>query len=1200
MPQNHKNSVFFQEAFALLESYEGKHPDLEEKRASAQELAALIVKESQREQTLEERKEQKSLWKMMLDPSGKAFTISAADQVFRSKSNKRAADQVNFIINQHGIPKYLPILDKIKLRLFRKFSGVFPMLLIPLFRRQMRKQTSKVILPAEKKALLDHIKKRTSQGVRLNINYLGEQVLGIKEEKKRLNLYLELLSYPQITYISAKISSIFSQINLVAFDQTVEAIKKSLSTLYSAAIKHAYLDKEGNKKPKFINLDMEEYQDLHLTVEVFKQTLEEKEFFNLYAGIVLQAYLPDSFKVLKDLILWARERVAKGGAPIKIRLVKGANLAHEQVTASIKDWPQAPYTSKLEVDANYKRMLLHALKPENVPYANIGIASHNIFEIAFALLTKKENKVDEYVTFEMLEGICDQVRRVVQRLSGNLILYCPITKKEDYQHAVAYLIRRFDENSGKDNFLRHSFSLTPDSRTWESQALLFSQSIELIDKISSLPRRSQDRNKSEKIEETLLFEEEPDTDFSLKQNQRWAKSILDTWKEQSLDPIPLMIGGKKIVSQEKEGFDPSLNAPLYRYSLADEALIDEALTFAKSAQESWQNVSFSEKNKLFIRIAQEFRENRKDLLGSMLASGGKTLLQGDPELSEAIDFIEYYRKQYKKMLGYEDLSFSARGCILVTPPWNFPLSIPTGGIAAALITGNTVIFKPAPEAVLVGWELVNLFWKAGIPKDVLQFINCEDEPIGSKLIQDPRVNGVILTGATSTAKLFMKMRPDLHLLAETGGKNAMIITAMADRDLAIKDLVYSAFGHAGQKCSAASLAIIEKEVYDDKAFMNQLKDVAASLKVGSAWDEETVIGPLINKPSDPLLKGLTELEKGQKYLLKPTCDPKNPNLWSPGIITGVKSGSFIQQTELFGPVLGLIRANDLEDAIKIANNTEYGLTAGLHSLDQREQKEWIEKIEAGNLYINRSMTGAIIQRQPFGGCKNSSFGPGFKAGGPNYLKSLVHIKQKKLPKEKHPLNDEVNFLTTLLNQVDLPAEALGMWYASISNYAYWWKKMKRNQDVSKLVGQDNIFGYTPHKNMVFRITENSDLLDTLRILAAALTCSCPIEISSSVERTDSVEWKELSFYLKHTEEDKASFEKRVANGQFNKIRVSSKASHSLRKAASYHATTIIDEPVLTNGRAELLCYLREISISIDYHRHGNLGLREDELRKPIL
>lgn len=1199
MDKSKRISLYLEEAFALLENFKGTPHSLEERKKSTIDLASLIIKEAELEKTASEKKEQKNLWRMLNDINGKAFTMYLTDQTFRCHSFKRCADQINYLIKLYGIPKYLRFFDQFKLYLFKNFSSFLPFIFIPLLRFSIRSQTKKVILAAEKKPLFKHLHKRKAENVTLNINYLGESILSEVEAQKRLLLNIEYLSNPDIHYVSVKISTLFSQINLLAWDHSKQMIAEKLREIYRAAIKNSYIDSDGKKRDKFVNLDMEEYKDLHLTVEVFQMVLDEPEFYNYHAGIVLQAYLPDSFNIQKELTEWAKKRVKNGGAPIKLRLVKGANLSYEQVTSSIKEWPQPPFTSKVEVDANFKRMLLYACIPENIQAIHLGIGSHNIFEISFALLLIKEREIESYASFEMLEGITDQVRRVVQKLAGTIILYCPITKKKDFQHAIAYLLRRLDENSGKENFLHHSFKLKAGSPDWEGQVSIFSHSCDEIEKISTLPRRTQNRLAPPPINPYSPFENEPDTDFSLEENRKWGQNIIQTGESKSYTPIPLVINNQEILSnQEGIGIDPSKNTTLFRYALADDALINQAITCAKQSEEGWAKVNLHEKSLLLSKVAQKFREKRDVLIGSMIANGGKTIPEADPEVSEAIDFLEYYRRQMEKMNETPDLSFKPKGTILVTPPWNFPCSIPTGGIAAALITGNCVIFKPAPEAVLIGWELVNLFWEGGISKDVLQFINCIDDPIGTNLIKDKRINCIILTGGTATAKFFIKTNPDVDLHAETGGKNAMIISAMADKELAIQHLLKSAFGHSGQKCSAASLAILEKEVYDDKKFLAQLKNAALSIHVGSSWALETDTGPLIHPPEGPLLKGLTSLEKGQSYLLKPQQDPHNPNLWTPGIILGVRPNSFIQKTELFGPVLGLIRAENFDDALSIANNTQYGLTSGLQSLDQREHIRWIEKIEAGNCYINRSMTGAIIQRQPFGGCKNSSFGSGSKAGGANYLRQLVHIEQKKLPKEKSPISKEVNDLTTFLSQLDLSAEELGTWYGSIANYAYWWQRLKKNQDVSKIVGEDNFFCYVPRTGMILRIDQSSTLLDSLRSLAAALTCFCPLEIS--YEKREGIDFSEIFSYFRVIEEDDEGFNKRISSGLITRARLMTKASSETKISASKEGVHIIDCPVLINGRYELLHYLREVSLSIDYHRHGNLGIREEELRKPIL
>jgi RHH-type proline utilization regulon transcriptional repressor/proline dehydrogenase/delta 1-pyrroline-5-carboxylate dehydrogenase len=511
--------------------------------------------------------------------------------------------------------------------------------------------------------------------------------------------------------------------------------------------------------------------------------------------------------------------------------------------------------------------------------------------------------------------------------------------------------------------------------------------------------------------------------------------------------------------------------------------------------------------------------------------------------------------------------------------------------------GNCVLFKPSTNTVLVGWHLVNAFWDAGVPKEVLQFVPCSGEGAGSELIRDPRVDCVILTGGTATAKKFLKMRPDLDLAAETGGKNSIIITALSDRDLAIKDLIHSAFGHNGQKCSAASLAILEAEVYDDPHFRRALREAAASLKVGQAWELSSKMTPLINEPQGALKKGLTTLEEGEEWLLEPKQDPHCPALWTPGIKLGVREGSFTHMTELFGPVLGLMRADNLRHAIRIANAVPYGLTSGLQSLDDREQAIWLQEIEAGNLYVNRGTTGAIVRRQPFGGFKASSIGGGSKAGGPNYLREFGKAKQIHLPQEKHPVNEAVNNLTTFLDKMDLSAEKLGLWTASTANYAYWWKRLQQDRDPTKIVGQDNIFRYLPRKKIALRIDNHSDPFEALRVCAAALTCGAPLHISFAPHKKSHIDWSQI---FSATEESESQFCERLKKGEFDRIRMVEAPSKAILEAAAESATYIMDEPVLANGRYELLHYLREVAISHDYHRYGNLGLREGELRKPIL
>ena len=1193
------DSAYLEEAYEILDNVRGKPETISERKRLSLELATLMLRESTRTITAQEKTIQEQLSKLMDDPVGKAFTAAITDQWFRSNSHQRIADQIIYLINQFGMPQYLPWHTRSQLYAFRLLGPRLAKFVVPLATKTLRHSASHIIIPGEPDLLARHIEMRKAQGVRLNIIRLGEAVLSESEATTRLNTYLKDLENPLIDHLSIKISSLYSQINLIDFEGTVEAIAERLRLLYRTAIRHPRVFADGEKQSPFITLDMEEYDSLQLAVAVFYKVLEEPEFHHYSAGIALQAYLPDSFKIQKELTDWAKKRIQNGGAPITIRIVKGAYLSLEQVEASMKNWPQAPYITKLETDSEFKRMATFGCISENARAVHLGIASHNLFDLAYAMLLRIENQVEPYVSFEMLEGTVEPIRRVVHKLAGDVLLYCPIATREEFPLAIAYLFRRLDESTGTENFLRHILSLKPGTETWEMQTANFSDSCDDLDMALVQPRRTQNRLlHPQQIDPNLPFENEPYTDFSLSQNRRWASEIAKRWKTTAVEPIPLCIAGQEILDNE-DGVRRNPSAPdqhLFHYALAKPHHIEQALACAEQNEKEWAATSIEHRCHLLSKAGQKLRERRSELIGAMMIDGSKIVSEADPEVSEAIDFAEYYRYQIERMHQMKDIRWKPKGTILVASPWNFPCAVPAGGILAALVTGNCVLLKPASNGVLVAWHVINAMWDAGIPKEVLQFVPCTRET-ADRMIVDARIKTIIFTGSTATAEKFLQRRPGLDLAGETSGKNAIIITAMADRELAIRELIRSAFGHNGQKCSAASLAILEAEVYDDPHFRAQLRESAASLKVGPAWDLATRISPLILAPSDALKRGLTTLEDGEEWLLEPRQDPCNPHLWSPGIKLGVQAGSFTHQTELFGPLLGLMRADSLSHALDLANSTPYGLTAGLMSLDEREISYWTEHIEAGNCYINRGITGSMVRRQPFGGTKKSSFGNGSKIGGPNYLREFLHASQIELPQEKHPVNEYVNSLTSFLDNIHFSAEQLGLWYASVANYAYWWKRLKQNRDPNKIIGQDNFFRYVPRKNMTLRITANSDPLDLLRICAAALTVSAGFEVSTPPQKPNN--WLDLVPLLRVVEESEDEFLERVRSGKISRIRIASPSSPALKEAAATSAVHVIDLPVLANGRLELLNYLREVSISINYHRYGNLGLREGELRKPI-
>jgi RHH-type proline utilization regulon transcriptional repressor/proline dehydrogenase/delta 1-pyrroline-5-carboxylate dehydrogenase len=770
--------------------------------------------------------------------------------------------------------------------------------------------------------------------------------------------------------------------------------------------------------------------------------------------------------------------------------------------------------------------------------------------------------------------------RVLKQLAGEMVLYCPDAKESDFHSALAYLIRRLDENCGSDNFLRHFFALKPGNAIWQEETKRFKEGFSLIDTLPEQPRRKQSR--LHPIRDAIfpdLFVNEPDTDFSLKDNREWIDQIYTEWKKKKHPPIPLAIGGEDMITVLEQGFDPSLpGSSSYMYSLADIPLVEKAISCAEKNLKHWSELPLQQKKEIFWQVAQVFRKKRGELIGVMIADGGKTAREADPEVSEAIDFLDYYTRNWEEMLAFQDICWKPKGIVLIAPPWNFPCSIPVSGIAAALLAGNCVIFKPAPETPLVGWHVVQAFWEGGVPKEILQMINCKEEPIGNYLIKHPKLASVILTGSSQTARTFLNLHPGLDLHAETGGKNAIIVTAMCDRDLAIRDIISSAFGHSGQKCSACSLAILEAEIYDDLNFQERLLDAANSLKVASAWDKSAKITPLIKPPEGALKRGLTTLEAGESWLLQPKENSENPHLWSPGIKWGVQKKGFTHQTELFGPVLGVMRAKNLDDAIELANGTPYGLTSGLHTLDEREQQKWKQRIIAGNLYINRGITGAIVKRQPFGGCKASSFGSGGKAGGPNYVLQFAHLEQLTPPRDKGMLPSNLVSLISILSSLSLSKTEKQAWKTSVESYAYWAPILKAPKDPAHLQGQHNFFYHIPLEKVHVRIDSSENLLPLLQVIAACLICQTSLEISTPHPLPKLATIPGIKIV---TEGEAQLFDRKPA-----RIRLLSPPSIHLKQQAAKNMIMLHCQPVLANGRFELLHYLREITLSIDYHRYG--------------
>jgi RHH-type proline utilization regulon transcriptional repressor/proline dehydrogenase/delta 1-pyrroline-5-carboxylate dehydrogenase len=1168
---------------------------------------------------LREKSRYKQLARLLSNPKDKILLTKLIDQSFRPRNPRRVADQIKYLLAEYGIPCFFSPLERLLMRAFASTARFFPDLAVPIVIKKMRTDSRHVIIPGDSDALQAYLLERKAQGVRVNVNHLGEEVLGEEEARRQLQQYLHDLKNPNIEYISVKISTITSQILPLAFDHSVNLISERLAELYRTAADQHFTKADGSRVAKFVNLDMESYRDLEITVAAFRRTLDRPEFKHYSAGMALQAYLPDSYGMLQEITNWARKRVAAGGSPIKIRIVKGANMQMEKVEAAIFDWPLAPYDSKLATDANYKRMIDFGMTPENIQAVRLGIASHNLFELAYAYLKAKHNKVLPYFSFEMLEGMADHVRRAVQETGQEMVLYAPVATRAQFVNAFAYLIRRLNENSGQQNFLRYLSHLRTRSRNWRMLADRFADSVCRKGDIGQTPHRKQNRlteasTTLKKSDVASEFKNEPNTDWSLADNRKWAECIRQKWEKRPEDDpikIPLVIGGEEIFADRelKESRDPSrikANVIVARFALGNADDVDRAVAVAKTDPDGWRRQSFEQRQQVFLQVADEIRRARGDLIGAAAADTGKVFTESDVEVSEAIDFAEYYPRSARDFSEIKTVRGRGKGVGVVISPWNFPIAIPCGGIAASLAAGNTVIFKPSSAAALVAWELCQCFWRAGVSRQVLQFLPCSGETTGSRLVGHPDVDFIILTGGTETGLNILGQRPDVFLAAETGGKNATIVTAMSDRDQAVGNVIYSAFGNTGQKCSATSLLILEKEVYDDVQFKNRLVDAARSFRTGSAWSFENKMGPLIRPPGGDLKKALTRLEATENWALKPENIDGNPHMWTPGIKWDVAPKSTTHLTEFFGPLLGVIRAEDLNHAVEIVNQTGYGLTSGLESLDPREQARWKDGIKAGNLYINRGTTGAVTLRQPFGGMGKSALGAGIKAGGPKYVAQFMHFEETAMPaagplQHWHSLLQLAQQWQQKLNWGRFSGieTDIGRTIRAMKSYLYHVEnEFSREIDYFHLRGQDNILRYLPVGKLVVRLHAEDSLFETLARIAAARITGCQLRISIPREMRTAItqflhekEGQRLVGACPIVREEDDDLIRQIP--EIDRIRYAApgRVSKTVYQAAAETGFYIARGPVMMEGRIELLQYYRQQSICNNYHRYGNLGER---------
>jgi RHH-type proline utilization regulon transcriptional repressor/proline dehydrogenase/delta 1-pyrroline-5-carboxylate dehydrogenase len=887
-----------------------------------------------------------------------------------------------------------------------RLAGIVPWISGPVLRWNVSEMARQFIAGRNPDDVMRTLRKRRSQRIGFTVDLLGEAVVSEPEADEYAARYLNLLEdlaretknwtdpvgesselFPVVN-LSIKTSALYSQINPADPADAIAHLTPKLRPLLRRA----------RELGAFINFDMESYAHKSGTLELFKTVFGQEEFKDWpHAGIVIQAYLRDSEADLRDLIDWGRAR----GTRFAVRLVKGAYWDYETTKSRQNGWECPVYLQKPESDANFEALTRLLLENESVVTAAFG--SHNVRSIAYAQALANELGIDRNrFEFQLLYGMAGPIKRALVEMGYRVREYCPVG---ELLPGMSYLVRRLLENTSNEGFLRAKFSENVSTEE------LLRDPCEILRRTpnGALSPSNTIQNMTTTIPKTqpgAAYENAPLTNFALPDNQEKMRSALREQRKQFGRKVPLTINGEKIWTDKMfSSVNPSQPDQIVGY--AAEAGISEAeraVAAARRAFEKWRRTSFEERCRLLERVAEILERRRFEFSALEVFEVGKPWAQADGDIAEAIDFCTFYARQMRRIgrprltqhvPGEESyLHYWPRGVALVIAPWNFPMAILCGMVSAALVTGNTVIMKPSEQSVIIGAMLMEIYEEAGVPPGVLNFLNGKGSVIGAHMVEDKDVDLIAFTGSRevglwiweSAGKTREGQRELKRVICEMGGKNAMIVDSDADLDEAIVDSIYSAFGFQGQKCSALSRLIVLEENYD--RVVERLLKAAGSVRVGNPEQPDVVVGPVVDEAAYRRILEYIEVGKNEATLAYQAKEiPPQGYFIPPTIFTGVKPEMRIAREEIFGPVLSVIKVQDFDEAIKVANGTDYALTGGLFSRSPANIERVKAQLEAGNVYINRACTGAIVGRHPFGGFKMS--GGGTKAGGEDYLLNFL-------------------------------------------------------------------------------------------------------------------------------------------------------------------------------------------------------------------
>lgn len=1123
-----------------------QHNDLIER---AIEFAASLQERVQDSIATHEKSFYYKMQHIIENPEYKALFMELLDSSVLSNNPAHSHKLIERILRRYEFGEFFTLYEKMLLYIFLQVGRYAPSLSVPFFIKQIRKEAGLMMrfsMPTSSPK--SHI---------ANYYFIAKKALSQEIIKDNITMCKKALDNSHITHISIKPSAFFTQMWEGSFIHSRDELARSLKELFAYASQQS----QAQNLPKIITLDMEEHRFLQLSVSAFMEALSG--YSELEAGIALQAYIPESFSYLMQLCAYAKARVDSGGKPVHIRLVKGANMQAEKFYAAKHNGRLSMFSQKLCTDANYKKMLHYLIDNAHYRHTKLGVASHNVFELAYAYMLLQhcvEPEYREHFVFEMSMGISMQASRILGEYH-TLMLYTPVCDTSSFQEAIAYLLRRLDENTGEENFMASYYAMRVGDSAWQAQKAMFLDSLAYIPKLSCAPIAVQDRaavldlQSSDGVYET-------DTEFFTQANYQWLTKALaqelpkDTIQATYIKEAQMLYGfdGREI----------------------------RKVAFAKGFDENIVPASLSRLENLiaiFSKATHLLQEKRGQIIATAALEIGKVPMQTDMEISELITLLHFYPKSLQDLCDtHAHTSFMPKGRGLVIGSAHSHLSISFAPVLASLACGDQVVFKPSSLVISSSYMVCECLWEAGIPRDMLCFTPMQKEDFRQALanMRADLFAFAVGFGKRSSLESIATAQPMLSLIAHPTATNAMIITQLADYDQAIKHAISSAFFYGGVGVRKLSVLIVEQSVLDDTGFMQGVLACARSLHYGTPYALQNALGVVLD--SNHALEAIQGA-----FALKPQRDGQ---YMGAGIIYA--SANELSAIDRYLPLLYIIKADDIKHAIALANTLDGDICA----LESRDEDEWVyfrKNAKAHTLLINEPTihtASAKIITTPSGSLSHTIgtyndiihfVRPVPNACDENLATSIIEPKFKRLLASG--------------DIVDSRRKALENALKKAKSYVYYRNtEFMLSHDCALEYGAKHLLDYKAISTLAYRVSSNDSLEDVLGVIIGAQACKVELIVSFEAIDEDLAFLREnlagLGLIAKFVQESLQDFIARIPQNDVIRYHTKASAMDSIYQAAAISHKRIIPDKPLDNGRFELLWYYRERVISIVHHRYG--------------